>query len=146
MGYSNLHQRRERSIKTSYDDWWGKQRRGYYSRSSPILITHANIQYYVLPGLIPPALYVSSGRIEGGKTYLACALLWDLRSFHSYFKSLICIVCCLWLSLLQHRDCSSPCLKSIYNLHPSHPAAPPLDAMALAISVGDTQDTEGRAD
>lgn len=37
-------------------------------------------------------------------------------------------------------------IASLSNLHPCHPAAPPLDAMAPATSVGGTHDTEGRAD
>lgn len=60
-------------------------------------------------------------------------------------KNLIYIICCI-LSLLLHYDYNALCLNHISNLHPSHPAAPPLDAMAQAISVGDTHDTEGRAD
>lgn len=73
----------------------------------------------------------------------------------------ICVICvaCLcfvYLNLLfllsmvitaaaQGLKCTVS-LNIISNLRPSHPAAPPLDAMALAISVGDTHDTEGRAD
>lgn len=49
----------------------------------------------------------------------------------------------LLISLPLHN---APLLTHVSNLHSSHPAVPPLDVMAQVISVGDTQDTEGRTD
>lgn len=34
-----------------------------------------DIQYYVVPGLMPSALCVSAGWMEGTNTYLACAFV-----------------------------------------------------------------------
>lgn len=72
-----------------------------------------------------------------------------LHVFAALFFVVVLILLLLWpvVTTASAQELkNAPCLKHISNLHPSHPAAPPLDAMALAISVGDTRDTEGRAD
>lgn len=114
-------------------------------------------QYDVLSCLTPPAFmhYVCLG--EGGVISLCmCICVTSVFTLHVccfdfivYLILLFCFYCLLWLMLLLQREKKNaplPVLKHCSNLHPSHPAAPPLDAMAPAISVGDTHDTEGRAD
>lgn len=118
----------------------GEQSRGDHSRSGLVLIAPGNRMQARLD--VRRAI-LRSARLEAARVHAHVRPLAGAHLCARVGSVCMSFLCFLDSSLLLQR---APCLNHMSNLHPSHAAAPPRDAMALAISVGDTHDTEGRAD